>query len=115
MCDEQVQFRERLNKANRRNYELNAELLRKEDTIRKLTAELKDLHSIAPSYVYDVMTENGMATAYRMQLDNEFLSRRRKRALEKHQIEYENRVGTSLENDSSKSNDEGFDEIDGLS
>ena len=108
MSDELERLREELDRTRRVCDDLRADNLRKEDTIRKLTAELK---ASFRGYIYDAVVEEGGAKIYRREIDTELLKRRRADALERHRIEYENRVGTANGINSSRT-DEGYDELD---
>ena len=88
--------------------DLRADNLRKDETIQKLTAELKA--SSPRKYVYDAVLGEGGPKIFRWSLGS--LKKRREEALERNRVEYENRVGISNVNESSQS-DNGCDEIDG--
>lgn len=100
---------EELEKFRRECEDLRADNLRKEETIQKLTEELKA--SSRSKYVYDAVEEGGVGKTYRWEMDPWVLKKRRAEALERHRIEYENRAGVANSTESSQS-DEGYDEID---
>ena len=91
---------------------LRIENLRKEETIQKLTAELKSLMP-PKSFVYDAVIENGVAK--RLSWPNDY-ARRRFEALERNRIAYENQAGNRIDSDKStkdtEGDNEGYDEID---
>ena len=89
--------------------DLRANNLRKDETIQRLTAELKA--SSTRKYVYDAVLGEGGPKRYRWEMDAESLKNRREEALERNRIEYENRVGISNQNETNQSED-GYDEID---
>jgi len=108
MSGELERLGEELDRTRRVCDDLRADNLRKEDTIRKLMAELK---ASSRGYIYDAVIAEGGAKIYRREIDIELLKRRRADALERHRIEYENRVGTANRIDSSRT-DVGYDELD---
>jgi len=98
-----------LEKIRRECDDLRADNLRKDETIQRLTAELKA--SSPRKYVYDAVLGEGGPKIYRWEMDPESLKKRRAEALERKRIEYENRVGISNQNETNQS-DDGYDEID---
>ena len=72
-------LREELKKSQSKCAELETEILRKDETIRKLTAELKAFQTCDAHRVRDMTLQERV--------------RRRKEALERHRLEYEMRVG----------------------
>ena len=85
-------LREELKKSQSKCAELETEILRKDETIRKLTEELKVTQSLS----YAMHRVRDMTLEERV--------KRRKDALERIRIEYENRVGH--ESDDSNGDDE---------
>src|SRR5437867_13346416 len=88
-------LRGELEKSQSKCTELETEILRKDETIRKLTAEL------AASQTIRLIHRVGDMTL-------EQLIKKRTEALERHRIEYENCVGYQID----LSDNEGDDEID---
>ena len=94
--------------------DLRLENLRKEETIEKLSAELKSARrNSATPYVYDAVIEDGVVKRYSWKIDHEALMKRRQEALERHRIEYENRVGATSQIEKSDDRD-CYDELDGV-
>ena len=85
-------LREELKKSQSKCAELETEILRKDETIRKLTEELKVTQSLS----YAMHRVRDMTLQERV--------RRRRDALDRIRIEYENRVG--YESDDSNGDDE---------
>ena len=77
-------LRGELKKSQSKCVELEADILRKDETIRKLTEEL------ATSQTFRVIHRVGDMTL-------EQLIKKRTEALERHRIEYENRVGYQID------------------
>lgn len=103
---------EELEKVRKMCESLRLENIHKEETIGKLKGELKSaqINSATP-YVYDAVIEDGVVKRYSWKIDHETLMKRRKEALERHRIEYENRVGATAQTDHSD-NDGYNDELD---
>ena len=87
-------LREELTKLQLKYSELETEILRKDEKIRNLTAELAASQTLS----YAMHRVRDMTLQERVQ--------RRKEALERHRIEYENRVGHEIDDTN------GDDEID---
>ena len=98
---------EKLESIRREMDDLRADNLRKDETIQKLTAELKA--SSPRKHVYDAVLGEGGPKLLRWSLKS--LKKRRTEALERNRVQYENRVGISNVNESSQS-DNGCDETD---
>jgi len=98
MLDEQSMdfFREELKKSQKTCTELRTANLRQEETIQKLTAELKALQTSSATHL----------TAAEKQRD---IPRKRAKAIERNRIEYEDRLGAAYQTDFSYA---GYDEID---
>jgi len=101
MSDEQsiAWYQEEFEKLQKTCAKLRIENSLKDQSIQKLTSELKALQSSCDP---DVNAQSKL---------NEVASRRAK-ALEKYRIEYENRVGVTSLADCSHFDEVGFDEID---
>ena len=86
-------LREELKKSQSKCAELETEILRKEETIRKLTAELKVTQTFCAMHrVRDMTLEERV--------------KRRQEALERIRIEYENRAGHRIDLDDTNGDDE---------
>ena len=97
------ELREELKKLQKKYVELQTENIGKEETIRKLTEDLK------ASKAFDVTWSRVVDKTL------EGLARRRARALDRHRLEYENRVEQSetiMLNQGDGDDDECYDEID---
>ena len=115
MSEEVTPLRELFEKYRKLCEGLRLEIMHKDETIQKLTSELEAsrIRSAACSKVYDAVIVGGMGKKYEWLIDNDFLMNKRREALERHRIEYENRVGTTQQVDSNHS-DEGYDEVDSV-
>lgn len=91
--------------------ELRADNLSKQETVEKLTSELKASSSTTCKYAYDAVIGDDGPKRYRWELNSGNLKNKREEALERHRMEYENRVGTVNRSASNRS-DEGYDEVD---
>lgn len=113
-------FKEELEKFQRICANHQSDILRKDETLRKLVAELKKFPEswIGLNVVYDsVIDEDGIVRTNTIAVEKNRQERekeipiRRAAAIERNRIEYENRVGTSVV-DIDDINNEGYDEID---
>ncbi len=96
--------KQQLENSQRKCAELMTVNLRQDETIRKLTAELRASQSfIATRVIMDHFVPNFAL--------NE-IPRRRSEAIERNRIEYENRVGAASQSDLSHLINAGYDEID---
>src|SRR5437867_2550055 len=95
-----TELREELKKLQKKYVELQTENASKEETNRKLTEDLKASKS------YDV------TWGHVVDMTLEGLARRRARALDRHRLEYENRVEHSETIMLNQGDDECYDEID---
>ena len=100
--------------------DLHLENLRKEETIAKLSGALKDIRTnCVPQYVYDAVIKDGVLKKLQMENREFLIIKRRQKTLERHHIEYENRVRTTAQReitrtmkDATNLDDEGYDELD---
>jgi len=99
-------LREKLEKTLRQCDDLIAENLCKEERIQEVMAQLK---SSSRGHVYDAVIGDDGAKIFRLDMGS--LKKRRDKALERHRIEYENRMGTAHPSASSQPAG-GYDEVD---
>ena len=115
MAEGQSRLDEELERCRKMCESLRLENVHKEETIAKLKGELKSarINSATP-YVYDaVIDENGVVKRYSWKIDHEALMKRRREALERHRLEYENRVGATEKTEPEPEGD-CYDELDGI-
>ena len=113
MSEEVSRLREEIENFRKMCDELRLVIIRKDETIQKLTSDLEGSlkRGAACSKVYDAVIEGGWGKKYEWVIDNDFIMNKRKEALERHRIEYENRVGTMQQIDSNYP-DGSYDEVD---
>ena len=113
MSEEVTRLRELFEKYRKLCDDLRLEIIRRDETIKKLKEDLEGSlkRGAACSKVYDAVITGGWGKKYEWVIDNDFLMNKRTEALERHRIEYENRVGASQQVDLDQS-DEGYDEVD---
>ena len=111
MSEEVTRLRELFEKYRKLCEDLRLEIIRRDETIKKLTEDLQASlsRSASCSKVYDAVITGGWGKKYEWVIDNEFLMNKRTEALERHRIEYEIRTGATSQID--HSNDEGCDEL----